>query len=494
MRRWFCVFLMAMWMTLPVMAEEIIVFEDEFDAFYESLHEGAAGSVPGTDIWGGEPSEEAMINEEEAPEHTQQPTQEGEIPAAFAFVRTLEYGMAGDDVAQLQQRLTDLGYFSQKITGGYYKKTRSAVKAFQKQNGLVADGVAGRETQEMLFDDALAVPQNATPRPSPTPKPLQYMLTVDVANQITRAYALDASGEYTILVREMICSTGTTSDPTPLKTCTMPGKKARWGYFPKWGSHAQYLVRIDAYNAFHSVLYSTANEMTLVESSYKKLGERASHGCVRLLVHDAKWIYDNCPAGTIVTVYEGEYDPEYTMTLKPGGLDYSKMLPKTTPQPTPLPTYDESTLPTYTRLLKKGVVGEDVYYVQMRLRAMGYYKGTVTGGYYGGTIAAVKAFQKNNGLDADGVTGEKTYATLFRAGGIAADGNAYQEGMTPQETPMPEGLIDSGDIAQTPEAEGTPEAWTAAPPTPTQEITPMPTATPLPPEQMNPEWLGGSVG
>ena len=35
-------------------------------------------------------------------------------------------------------------------------------------------------------------------------------------------------------------------------------------------------------------------------------GETVSDGCVRLCVADAKWIYDNCPIGTTVKVYDGD--------------------------------------------------------------------------------------------------------------------------------------------------------------------------------------------
>ena len=59
-----------------------------------------------------------------------------------------------------------------------------------------------------------------------------YMLMVDRLNQIVRAYTYDERGEYTVLVREMICSTGTKGNPTPLGTTIMPRKRARWGYFP----------------------------------------------------------------------------------------------------------------------------------------------------------------------------------------------------------------------------------------------------------------------
>lgn len=330
----------------------------------------------------------------------------------FAFRRVLRYGDSGDSVRALQQRLLDLGYYEARVSGGYYKITRTAVRKFQQYNGLAVDGVAGRETQELLFS-AAAVPASATPKPTATPAPMPYELRVDVTNQITRAYTYDEDGDYTVLVREMICSTGTRQNPTPLGTYTMPKSRARWGYFPTWDSHAQYLTRIDAANAFHSVLYTEPNEMALAVSSYKALGTRQSHGCVRLLVSDAKWIYDNCKAGTKIVVYEsGLYDPEYTMTLKPP-LNQETMRERSLPAPTPTPAYSRENWPKKFRTLYRGKSGEDVFMVQMRLAELGYYTGTVTGGYYGGTIEAVKAFQADHGLKVDGAAGKQTLAVLF---------------------------------------------------------------------------------
>ena len=142
-------------------------------------------------------------------------------PIDFTFKGTLKYGDSGERVAQLQTRLSELGFYNAKVSGGYYKVTKAAVKAFQAHNGLSADGIAGRDTQELLFS-AAAVPAEATPRPSPTPEPAKYTLMVDVVNQITRAYTYDENGQYTVLVREMICSTGTSKYPTPCGTTIMP--------------------------------------------------------------------------------------------------------------------------------------------------------------------------------------------------------------------------------------------------------------------------------
>ena len=47
---------------------------------------------------------------------------------------------------QIQQKLKDLGYYTGTVDGIYGAKTRSAVIAFQKANGLTADGIAGPKT------------------------------------------------------------------------------------------------------------------------------------------------------------------------------------------------------------------------------------------------------------------------------------------------------------------------------------------------------------
>ncbi|MBQ8093964.1 MAG: peptidoglycan-binding protein [Clostridia bacterium] len=58
----------------------------------------------------------------------------------------LHYGSQNEQVRQLQQNLTALGYYSGSITGHYGSKTEASVSAFQRANGLSADGVAGTKT------------------------------------------------------------------------------------------------------------------------------------------------------------------------------------------------------------------------------------------------------------------------------------------------------------------------------------------------------------
>ena len=65
-----------------------------------------------------------------------------------------------------------------------------------------------------------------------------------------------------------------------------------------------------------------------------------------------------------------------------------------------------------TAVLRQGSKGNEVREVQRRLKAWGYYKGSVDGVYGAGTKNAVIAFQKKNGLPADGVVGKGTYKAL----------------------------------------------------------------------------------
>ena len=68
--------------------------------------------------------------------------------------------------------------------------------------------------------------------------------------------------------------------------------------------------------------------------------------------------------------------------------------------------------------LKKGSRGEDVIVLQTALREQGYYTGKIDGIYGKATVAAVKAFQKANGLEADGIAGPKTQGLLFESKGV----------------------------------------------------------------------------
>ncbi len=55
---------------------------------------------------------------------------------------------------QIQSMLADLGYYDGDINGKYDTATEDAVKAFQEEQGLTADGIVGPETLAALEDAA----------------------------------------------------------------------------------------------------------------------------------------------------------------------------------------------------------------------------------------------------------------------------------------------------------------------------------------------------
>ena len=59
---------------------------------------------------------------------------------------TSKYGSTGEEVRRIQQKLSDLGYSVGSVDGVYGQRTQSAVKAFQRNVGLTADGIAGPAT------------------------------------------------------------------------------------------------------------------------------------------------------------------------------------------------------------------------------------------------------------------------------------------------------------------------------------------------------------
>ena len=92
------------------------------------------------------------------------------VTATPAF-NVLKNGSSGEAVSQLQQRLKELGYYSGTVDGQFGNGTRTAVKLFQEQNGLEADGVFGANTSAALYADTAKPCVTPTPSPTPTPTP-----------------------------------------------------------------------------------------------------------------------------------------------------------------------------------------------------------------------------------------------------------------------------------------------------------------------------------
>jgi len=106
------------------------------------------------------------------------------------------------------------------------------------------------------------------------------------------------------------------------------------------------------------------------------IGQAASHGCVRMYNDDVIQLYNIVNLGTPVKIIGAVFTG---------------------------------------RISTVGSQGEDVRQIQQRLQALGYYRGDIDGVYGPITQQAVRAFQKDQGLEPDGVVGPMTYDSLQKA-------------------------------------------------------------------------------
>ncbi len=135
----------------------------------------------------------------------------------------------------------------------------------------------------------------------------RYEIRVNRAANCVTVYEKDETGSYVIPIKAMACSCGLEEGSTPLGTFST-SDYYDWRLMVD-NTYGQYAVRFVNRILFHSVPYVKDSADTLLTEEYNKLGEDASHGCVRLSVKDSKWIYDNCEKGTTVIVYDDAMNP-----------------------------------------------------------------------------------------------------------------------------------------------------------------------------------------
>lgn len=131
-----------------------------------------------------------------------------------------------------------------------------------------------------------------------------YFLAVNRDANTVTVYTADENGQYTKPYMAMVCSGGT---DTPTGYWNTP-VNYDWRLLsgPCYG---QYATRIDGPYLFHSVPYYTQHKDDLEYDEFNKLGTTASLGCIRLAVVDVRWIYENCPIGTPVAIYDDAANP-----------------------------------------------------------------------------------------------------------------------------------------------------------------------------------------
>jgi len=125
--------------------------------------------------------------------------------------------------------------------------------------------------------------------------PKKALFEVDIKNQRVLVYY---DGE---LLKSLICSTGNQNNSTPLGIY-YTSQKIPDSYVARFDMRAHNWIRFYNTFLFHSVPFDKENNLLVDE--VKKLGQPATHGCVRLGLADIKWLYDTFPLGVKVFIHE----------------------------------------------------------------------------------------------------------------------------------------------------------------------------------------------
>lgn len=169
--------------------------------------------------------------------------------------------------------------------------------------------------QDIIHDDGT---RDDPPDPASMPPKGTYRMVIDLHNQIFMVYTKGDTGAYDKPVRYMLCSTGMAGYRTPAGVFHTGSHKVRFGFFVDFGCYAQYWTQVVRSIYIHSILYSSRDDKHLHMSSYHQLGRAVSHGCIRLLPPDAKWIYENIAPGTECEITASLPDnPDLKAKLKP---------------------------------------------------------------------------------------------------------------------------------------------------------------------------------
>ncbi|MEW6031525.1 MAG: L,D-transpeptidase [Bacillota bacterium] len=162
----------------------------------------------------------------------------------------------------------------------------SVGSAFGPPEAEPGAGSAGPPGEEGLSGGGRPVPEDALEG---------YYVHVSTAEQLVRVY-LDGTE-----IRTLVCSTGTADMPTPLGRFAIQNR-GEWFFSAKYGQGARWWVSFRDWGIylFHSVPIDDRGEVIPEEAA--KLGQPASHGCVRLSMDDARWFYETIPEGTPVDI------------------------------------------------------------------------------------------------------------------------------------------------------------------------------------------------
>ena len=344
---------------------------------------------------------------------------------------SLQKGDQGNAVKQVQERLKYLGYYKNTVDGNYGNVTVTAVKAFQKKNGLTEDGVVSATTLKKLNS------------------------TSAIAANGKKASELDKESSAS---NDGVLKSGSKGPEVK----ALQERLKELGYYKSTCDGSYGSVTISAVKAFQKKNGLTQDGVAGA-TTLKKLNSSSAVGANDKTSSDKEETKDDGTlkagsSGTEVKAlqerlkelgyYKYTCDSSYgTRTVeavkafqKKNGLTADgvagpatlKKLNSSSAVGANDKTSSDKEETKDDGTLKSGSKGTAVKELQERLKELGYYSYGCDGDFGERTVTAVKAFQKKNGLIADGIVGATTLKKLNSDSAVNAQGKTTVELKTSQ--------------------------------------------------------------
>ena len=402
---------------------------------------------------------EVVTEEPETPAPTEaQPTPTQTPPS-------LQRGFKGSDaVRTVQKRLKELGYYSGSADGDFGPATEAAVKAFQRANGLKADGKVGKQTlAKMNAKTAVSNSQahaTATPKKTAKPTPRKTNTPRPTATpNLSKDYYLDlgAKGKKVETLQRRLIElgwlsgrvTGTYDEETKAAVMAFQNKtKDLWEdgiagpdtLRALYSSNAARNGRSPGSSGSSGSSKPDTLEMGSTGSEVRRLQQK-----LKDLGYLSGSVDGSFGVATQAAVIAFQKNNNLTADGKAGTATLSKLYSGTARRATGSAVnissgssnsgsgstgtgssgssgsgtqnnsgQDTSQIASTGYVtLEAGMKNDQVRNLQKRLKDLGYYNGSVDGSYGEGTQAAVMAFQLRNNLTVDGKAGPATQRVLY---------------------------------------------------------------------------------
>ena len=299
----------------------------------------------------------------------------------FYTSQLLVQGDNGVQVEYMQKALNALGYGPLTVDGGFGAKTLAAVKAYQSDNGLTVDGEAGPNTLTSLKNKVVAI-QNNLKKLSYYSGSIDGMFgekSIAALKAFQKAKGLSETGvadektlnEITKAVNAL-SSSGSTSSGSTSSGNTSSGNTSSGSSSSTTTTNTSLTVKSKLNTDQLLVKGSTGDQVRYVQQILRIFG---------YLDDVADGNFGN---NTLAAVKAYQSDNGLAVDGKAG----SK---------------------TLTSMKNKGAN------LQIQLKKLGYYNGTIDVSLADGTLSALKSFQRAKGLTVDGIAGPKTLSALSTA-------------------------------------------------------------------------------